>query len=206
MNTAMSTHVFRLEQLFGSQTRARLLSLFLLHPAEAYFVRELTRKIDAQLNSVRRELKNLMELGLVLERVETGPKVAKTLADKKKFYIANTESILFHDLRALFTKVQILLKQNLVDEIQARGDVEYLAFTGRFINNTEMPTDILIVGTFEPTALKKVVAEFEKELGHEINYTLLPKEEFLYRRQVMDRFLISIIDGQKIVMINKIRV
>ena len=199
----MTTRVFRLEQLFGSQTRARLLSLFLLHPTEAYFVRELTRKIDAQLNSVRRELKNLIELGLVSERAAQG-KIGKSLADKKKFYLANTESILFHDLRSLFTKVQILLKQNLVKEIETKGSIDYFVFTGRFINNVEIPTDMLIVGNIDASELKNIVAEFEKELGHEINYTLLPKEEFLYRRQVMDRFLFSITEGEKIVMVNRL--
>ena len=56
---------FGIEQLFGSKTRSRLLQLFLKQPDEKYFVRELTRKIDAQLNSVRRELNNLVELGVV---------------------------------------------------------------------------------------------------------------------------------------------
>ncbi len=200
----MATHVFRLEQLFGSQTRARLLSLFLLHSSDAFFVRELTRRIDAQLNSVRRELKNLMELGLVVERTQEG-KSAKTLADKKRFYVANAESILFHDLRSLFTKVQILLKQNLVEEIVGKGVIDYLAFTGRFVNASEAPTDILIVGSIDALELRRIVGEFEKEFGQEINYTLLPKDEFLYRRQVMDRFLFSITEGEKIVMVNTLK-
>src|SRR3989338_2076793 len=81
---------FRLEQLFGSQTRARLLGLFLLHPDKAFFVRELTRKINAQLNSVRRELQNLMQLGLVAARgAETPARRGASLAEKKKYYIAN---------------------------------------------------------------------------------------------------------------------
>ena len=61
-------------------------------------------------------------------------------------------------------------------------------------------------GEVEPKALQKVVAQFEEELGHEINYTLLKKEEFLYRRQVTDRFLFSILEGEKIVMIDRVAV
>lgn len=202
----MSKHVFRLEHLFGSQTRARLLSQFLMHPGEAFFVRELTRKIDAQLNSVRRELKNLLELGLVLEKAATDKaKTGKSLADKKKFYTVNDESILYHDLRSLFTKVQILLQQNLVSEIESRGELDYFVFTGRFVGRPEIPTDILLVGSLDQTELQKIVAAFERELGHEINYTLLPKEEYIYRRQVMDRFILSIIEGQKIVMVDRLK-
>ena len=58
---------FKIEQLFGSKTRARLLSLFLENSERCFYVRELTRRIDAQLNSVRRELQNLVRLGIVEE-------------------------------------------------------------------------------------------------------------------------------------------
>ena len=52
--------------------------------------------------------------------------------------------------------------------------------------------------------LQKVVSQFEEEFGHEINYTLRPKEEFLYRRQVADRFLLSVLEREKIEMINRL--
>jgi len=196
---------FKLEQLFGSKTRARLLALFLQSPGKAFFVRELTRKIDAQLNSVRRELKNLVELGIVSEKIETAvvKKVPTSLAEKKKYYTVNPEFILYEDLRSLFKKVSILLKQNLVQEISGQGAIDYFAFTGRFVDRTDIPTDILIVGDIEQKALQKVVAQFESELSNEINYTLMPKDEFQYRKQVADRFLMSILDGEKIVMIDR---
>lgn len=203
----MNNQGFKLEQLFGSKTRARLLALFLQHPEQSFFVRELTRKIDAQLNSVRRELQNLVELGVLMERVDQPVSTAKSsLADKKKYYVANPSFMLYEDLRSLFTKASVLLKNDLVQEIDAAGTIAYLAFTGRFVGTIGAPTDILVVGEVEPKALQKVVAQFEEELGHEINYTLLKKEEFLYRRQVTDRFLFSILEGEKIVMIDRVAV
>ena len=54
-----------LDQLFGSKTRVRLLRLFLHNPEQAFFVRQLSRKIGAQINGVRNELDNLVDLGLV---------------------------------------------------------------------------------------------------------------------------------------------
>ena len=48
-----------LKGLFTSNTRIKLLTLFLLNPDEEYFIRELTRKLEEQINSVRRELDNL---------------------------------------------------------------------------------------------------------------------------------------------------
>ncbi len=200
----MQKQIFNIEQMFGSKTRARLMSLFLQQPKELFYVRELTRRIDAQLNSVRRELKNLIDMGLILEKQSDRARLATTLAEKKKYYTANTDFILFDDLRSLFQKVQILLKQNLVQEIDSKGTIYYFAFTGRFVDAKEIPTDILIVGDIQQSILEEMVKKFELEIPYEINYTLMPKDEFRDRRQVADRFLSSILNAEKVVMIDRV--
>ena len=198
----MAKSGFKLEQLFGSKTRARLLGLFLQNPNEAYFVRELTRKIDAQLNSVRRELENLIALGAVIEAER--PKDAKG-SDRKKYFTANTEFLLFEDLGNLLKKVKILLKKNLVQQIDAKGTVDYLSFTGKFVGLDDVPTDIVIVGAIDQKDLQKVIKGFENELSEEINYTLMPRDEFLYRKQITDRFLFSILEREQVVMIDRLK-
>ncbi|NQV88801.1 MAG: hypothetical protein HQ488_00570 [Parcubacteria group bacterium] len=201
----MIKNTFKIEQMFGSKTRARLMALFLQHPDESFFVRELTRRIDAQLNSVRRELANLIELGLITEK-KSKTKESTRLSEKKKYYQVNTEFILFDDLRSLFQKVQILLKKNFVQVIQEKGTVDYFAFTGRFVDAIDIETDILIVGSLKQADLEKMITQFEEEIPYEINYTLMPKDEFLDRRQVADRFLLSILNGEKVVMIDNLTV
>ncbi len=54
-----------IEQLFGSKTRVKLLQLFYKNPKRSFYVREITRKIDEQINSVRRELANLLSIGII---------------------------------------------------------------------------------------------------------------------------------------------
>jgi predicted transcriptional regulator len=53
------------DQLFGSKTRVKLLQLFFSNPNRSFYVREMTRKIDEQINSVRRELSNLLSIGII---------------------------------------------------------------------------------------------------------------------------------------------
>jgi predicted transcriptional regulator len=55
-----------IEQLFGSKTRVKLLQLFYGNPNRSFYVREITRKIDEQINSVRRELANLLSIGIIV--------------------------------------------------------------------------------------------------------------------------------------------
>src|SRR5437588_11935214 len=54
-----------IDQLIGSKTRVKLLQLFFSNPNRAFYVREITRKIDEQINSVRRELANLLSIGII---------------------------------------------------------------------------------------------------------------------------------------------
>src|SRR3990167_11160821 len=67
-------YITMLEQLFGSRTRIKLLKIFLAQPTQLFFVRELTRAIGERINSVRREIANLIRLGVVIQR---GPEEVK---------------------------------------------------------------------------------------------------------------------------------
>ena len=54
-----------IDALFGSKTRVKLMHLFLNNPGKSFYVREITRLIDEQINSVRRELANMLEVGVI---------------------------------------------------------------------------------------------------------------------------------------------
>lgn len=197
---------FRVEQLFGSKTRARLLNVFVHNPEEQFFVRELTRRIDAQLNSVRRELQNLLEIGLIKEIVATEERRGrKSPNEKKRYYSANTDFELFADMKALLKKVQLMVKKNLVQEIDESGSILLLILTGRFVDAKDIPVDFLIVGEIDEKTLQKLLHAFEVEFGEEMNFTLLTREEFAYRKQVSDRFLSAILKSNNIVMINRLK-
>jgi len=58
-----------LGKLFGSNSRVKLLKIFLLHPQNKFYIRQLSRELKLQINSVRRELENLEELGLLISSI-----------------------------------------------------------------------------------------------------------------------------------------
>lgn len=198
MTKAKEKERFGIEQLFGSKTRSRLLQLFLKHPNEKFFVRELTRKIDAQLNSVRRELGNLVELGLVTELEEMDEEGAKK--QRKKFYAVDKEFILYNELRSLFTKASTVIQQDLVRTLVDQEPIQVMVLTGAFVGKDDAETDMLIVGTPDAKRLQGKVNEFESALGFELNYTVMPPDEYLYRREISDRFLAMIMNGNNVVI------
>ncbi len=191
---------FRIEQLFGSKTRARLLGLFLEHADRAFFVRELARRVDAQINAVRRELKNLLAIGIVIEGENAEDKTDK---ENKRFYRANSEFPLFEDLKNVMKKAAVLMNHSLLDALRAAGKVDLVLLTGKFTESANIPTDVLIVGELPAETVQKAIAEFEKEIGREVNYTFMPRDEFRYRSDVGDRFLSSLLSGKRIVLLDE---
>ena len=191
-----------LEQLFGSRTRVLLLRLFLDYPEKAFYVRELARTLGSQLHSIRRELENLEIFGF-LKVVPTDEKDGDG-ETQKKYYVMNTDFILYPELRALFLKARLLIEKDLVRRLQEIGRIQFLALTGMFVGLTEWPTDIFIVGSANRRKIRSLIHRFEKELHQQINYTIMTKPEFKYRREITDRFIFNVLENKKIVIIDKI--
>ncbi|MBI4252791.1 hypothetical protein HY623_01250 [Candidatus Uhrbacteria bacterium] len=200
-----------LEQLFGSRTRTKLLRLFLMHSERSFFIRELTRLIDTQINSVRRELQNLLESGVIREAEGVAPNADSDAArlkrvDKqpKKYFQADADFILYDELKALFSKSPRLLQNILEQELENLGTIDCAVLTGFFVDRDDTPIDLLIVGSVLRSRLAKLIHRFEKDIEREINYTTMTTEEFLYRKSIIDRFLFSILEGKKIVVVDRL--
>ncbi len=197
-----------LEKLFGSRARVKILKLFLLHPGEKFFIRQLSRDLKLQLNSVRRELDNLETFGILTSVIKNDGaldnKKQVTSGQEKKFYRANPEFVLFDEIKALIVKAQILYEKDFVRKLNSIGKVKLLVLTGLFVNNPSTLIDILIVGKINKIKLVKLIRELEVELGKEINFTVFDSREFKYRRDITDIFLYGILDGRKLVVIDEV--
>lgn len=190
-----------LEKLFGSRARVKILKLFLLNPQDKFFIRQLSRDLKLQLNSVRRELENLEKFGILNSSMGNGEE--ESGGQEKKYYRANTDFILFDEIKALIVKAQVLYEKDFVVKLQSIGRVKLLILTGIFVNNQNSSIDMLIVGKVNKPKLLKLIKELENELGKEINFTLFDPHEFKYRRDITDVFLYSILEGKKMVVIDE---
>lgn len=191
-----------LEHLFGSKTRTKLLTLFLHNPEKIYYVRELTRMIDTQINAVRRELDNLQKIGMVRE--SEMPAASGKPGVRRKYYGMNPTFPLMHEIRTLMMKSHLLMERRLDQELAGLGDVKYAAMMGTFIGANNAPVDLFLVGNVRSDKASKFVKQLEQELGFEVNFTCLETQDFIYRKDVGDRFLLSILESPKNVVINTI--
>lgn len=199
-----------IEQLFGSKTRVKLLQLFYSNPNRSFYVREITRKIDEQINSVRRELANLLSIGIIS---------SDTTDDNNRLYYEVNQTYEFYKpLKAIFgggaapaadddaapAKAAAPVASSAEQSrIKALGNVEIALYTGQFTRDDSSGIDILIVGDINQHALAKYVSELEAQEGKEIRYTVMPAQEFHYRRQINDRFVSTVLLSKKQVLVDK---
>ena len=208
------------DALFGSKTRVKLLKLFLNNPSSSYFVREITRLIDEQINSVRRELSNMLKIGIITSES----------VDNKLFYKVNQKYPYFIPLRVIFSEEEILLTENSQIQIEQSEQVKQvgssvksstvtfsaassdpqvkyynktfeglsgthaIVVAGKLVRGSASPIDVLIVGQVPNAKLKSIIKSIERREDTDINYTVLAPEEFHYRMSVRDRFIGEILD------------
>jgi predicted transcriptional regulator len=192
-----------LEHLFGSRTRVKLMSLFLGSPDEPVFVRELTRRIGTQINAVRRELANLSKFGFI-EEVTAAEEGAKRPGLQRKYYKLNTTYPLLPEIKALVTKAQVLVEHRLDKELEQMGQVRYAALMGKFLGQ-QAPVDLFIVGSVNAANLRRIIQKMEKALGQEVNYTVLTLQEYTYRKDMMDKFILKVMDTPKDVVVDRLK-
>jgi hypothetical protein len=195
-----------LEHFFGSKTRVKLLSLFFREPERSFYVRELARLIEIQLNAVRRELMNLERFGIIRpvakSSFQDGQKQSK---DRSKYYALYKDHLLYAELQAFLAKAELLEKKVFIDQVlSGAGDVKLFVLTGFFIPAlVGSPTDILLVGTLQGPAIDLAIGQFEAALGRPIRYTLMDGAEFKERYALGDIFLRSILEQQHITLIDR---
>ncbi|HVW22942.1 MAG TPA: transcriptional regulator [Candidatus Saccharimonadales bacterium] len=193
------------EQLFGSKTRVKLLQLFYSNPNRSFYVREITRKIDEQINSVRRELSNLLSIGII----------TSDNTKNKLYYEVNQKYEFYRPLQEIFgrgvkksapkaTAAGAPADKNgdgIVD-LKSIGHVELAVYTGQFTRDESAGVDFLVVGDINPNALEKFINDLEAKENKSLRYAVMTLPDFQYRQQIKDRFATGIINAKKQVLVD----
>lgn len=189
-----------IDALFGSKTRVKLLHLFLNNPGESFYVREITRLIGEQINSVRRELANMLNVGIILS----------DSADNKLYYEINQRYEYYVPLRAIFADEKVEIpsagvieqKPDWASQLVDMGGVRIAIAAGVLVKGSTSTIDMLIVGDVQQAKLKNLIKMVEKAESREINYASMDYDEFYYRLSVRDRFIIEILNNKHSVLID----
>jgi len=182
-----------LKSLFNSRTRIKLLQQFLLYPEKEYYIRELTRLLNEQINSIRRELINLRKIGLLHSKT----------VNRKKFFSVNSLFVIYPDLKNIFLKTQDS-KQQIIRNIVNMGEIFLLILGGIFTENEKSKVDIFIVGEVNKGELEHFIENISS--NDNIRYSIIDRDNFLYRLEYNDKFIQEVLnDTKNIIAVNKLK-
>lgn len=182
-----------LEDLIISKTRLKILDLFLKNKGAIYHVREITRRIDEEINAVRRELAFLEKKGILRKEPRAN----------RLYYGVRRDYPFLVDLLNVWTKTSGL-GGAILKERAKLGKIKYVSMSGKFAHNLERGSDdvdLLVVGDVVVPELSLLIRADETRQGKEINYTVMTEEEFEFRKKRNDPFIQKILASSKLMIV-----
>lgn len=179
-----------LETLFTSKTKRDILVLLFLNPDREYYIRELARLLNQQPGLVRNELVKLEKAGLVRCRQKSN----------SIFYQVNKDCTIYPDLKKIIVK--LFAFGSVLKKILSFSQIKFAFVYGSFARGEERlgsDVDVMIIGTPPLEKLHNAVSIAEKQLNHEINYTVYPSEEFLQKAK--GGFISHLLQEKKIMIL-----
>lgn len=182
-----------LNDFITSKVRVKVIELFFANPQEMYYVREITRLVKEEINAVRRELDKMLEFGL-LRSEQRGNRL---------YYSLNKRYLYYQELQQMSVK-STGLGRKIRRYRRKLGTLSFVMFTGFFVDRENVgkdDLDILVIGDVVLPELEALIKADEKNVGREINYSVLSDEEFEFRKTRRDPFIMDAMYGVKIMVI-----
>jgi hypothetical protein len=183
-----------LSDIITSKVRVKLIELFFSDITEKYHVRGVVREIKEEINAIRRELERLEKAG-ILSKEPRGNRI---------YYWPRTEYAYFGDILSMVAK-STGLGGKIVENRRKIGSVSFVMFSGRFVRKLgrkkEDEVDILVVGDVVLPELASLIRVEESKRAKEINYTVMSREEFDFRKKRRDPFLNGILAESRVMII-----
>ena len=182
-----------MEELFVSKVRVKILQLFLSSEEPLFHVREIVRRVDEEINAVRRELARMEKFGMV----------ASEWRANRRLYRFKKDYHYYPELLALVTK-STGLGGAIIKNKNKLGKIKYAMMATRFVKSRQSgadDVDVLVIGQIVQPELQALVADEQTKREGEINYSFMDEAEFTFRVRRRDPFILRVLVQPKIMLI-----
>lgn len=182
-----------LQHIIPSKARRKILALFFQNVKENFYLRRIVREVNEEVNAVKRELDILSEAKVLLKEKRLN----------KIFYSLNKNWLFFDEFLRIFAKMSPMYEMILKHQSKL-GKVKFLAMAKHLLKDDVVRKDdvsLLFVGIMVLPEVEAVMKEVEKEVGYEINYTVMTEDELAYRKKSNDPFAWRFLKQPKIMLI-----
>ena len=185
-----------LEKLFRSKAEIKLLRLFLNNPSEGYASSDIAKKLKINPSLVRREINNLVKIEFLVLRKK----------EKKSYYCVNRDFIFYDELKRLIFKANPTSSDKIKSQVEKLGQIRFVLISRVLINSEKGRIDIVIIGEhINKMKLNNFLSDIEAEVGKDISYSCMSTDEFRYRKNMFDKFIIDIFEDPHRILINKLK-
>ncbi len=184
----------QLAKLFGSKSRTKILEKFVIENVSGngktgFFIRELCRDLDEQINSVRRELMNLEDLGILRSKEE----------NKKKVYFLNRHCPIYPEITEIFLKNYDPIGP-IEEFFKGRKTVSLVTVSEGLKDLLSTPSnrivDIFIIGEIDRIEFNNFLER--AFFGRKIKYAAMSQQDFEDRLEYNDKLIVSILSQKDI--------
>jgi predicted nucleotidyltransferase len=176
------------------RVRRAVLTLLMMDPDKRWHLRDVARRADCAVGTVRRELKGLVACGIVVESRD----------GNRTYYQANPQCPVYPELAGLIRKTS-----GLADVLRAAlaglGTRIRVAFVygseARREAGPSSDVDLMVIGNVGFADVVSALAEAQDTLGKEINPTVYSPEEFSRKAAAGHHFVRSVLKERKIFLI-----
>ncbi len=135
-------------------------------------------------------------------------KIKEKLQDNTVKYCLNHEFEFFYELRELILKSSPAEKHEMIKKINAIGKVKMALISGILINKEHKDQDMadlfIVADDVDKRRLHNLLKFLEAEVGKEVTFAIMEKEEFQYRLGMFDRFVGTMLDKPHEKLINRL--
>jgi predicted nucleotidyltransferase len=176
-----------------SRSRRRLLTFYFTNPTARLHLRDLAARLRIDPSNLSKEL----------GRLERGGLFQSEISGRQRYFRLNKKYFLFHEVRSIVTKT-IGAIPLMADSLTCVQGIEEAWLYGSFARNQQDATsdiDVLVIGSPRGESLAVSVEKLERQLGREINYTVLTRREFNSRRARKDVFLENVWHNKRVSLV-----
>lgn len=165
------------------------------NPEQQYNLTEVAQRNMLNKAKTKKELKNLNKIKFLFKKTHKG----------KAFYCLNQGFIFYPELKDLVSKDNVHPQSGSLERVKNMGNVKLAVISGGFINYAKSKADMILVGDgISRAKLKNLMNCLEAEIGKEVDFVLMNGEEFKYRLNMLDKFILDFLEGPHEEVINKI--
>jgi predicted nucleotidyltransferase len=176
-----------------SKARQKLLAYYFTNPTNRHHLRDLAERLSVDPSNLSKELGRLEREGLFRSEV----------SGRQKYFQLNREYPLFNEVRSIVAKT-VGAVPLLAESLNKIEGIEEAYLYGSFARNQQdvaSDVDVLVIGKPKTDTLAEVVQKLERQLGREINYTVLTKKELESRRSRKDAFLENVWHNKRVLLV-----